>query len=172
LENLLDLSAAYPILARLYVADQGRPARSPDDLQGRGVSYNASCDAAFFRNHRVAVAGNSGEAIEEAPFLTKFAQRVHFLSPTPDLMAEPNLIEAITSHPKATVHFGTALREVIGASRVEAVRAALRGQLEEIIPVAGAFICLQGGKPLTDRRGRGGCHRDREAAASPQTTGC
>jgi thioredoxin reductase (NADPH) len=48
------------------------------------------------------------------------------------------------------VHFGTALREVIGASRVKAVRAAQRGQPEEIIPVTGAFIYLQGGKPITD----------------------
>jgi thioredoxin reductase (NADPH) len=129
---------------------RGQRVKGEDELLGRGVSYCATCDAAFFRDQEVAVAGNSDEAIEEALFLTKFVQRVHFLSPTPELKAEPHLIEEITAHPKVTMQFGTALREVIGASRVEAVRAAQRGRPEEIIPVTGAFIYLQGGKPITD----------------------
>jgi thioredoxin reductase (NADPH) len=129
---------------------RGQRVKGEDELLGRGVSYCATCDAAFFRDQTVAVAGNSDEAIEEALFLTKFVRQVHFLSPTPDLKADAQLLEEITSHPKVTVHLGTALREVIGAERVEAVRAAQRGQPEEIIPVTGAFIYLQGGKPVTD----------------------
>ena len=129
---------------------RGQRVKGEDELLGRGVSYCATCDAAFFRDQVVAVAGNSDEAIEEALFLTKFVQRVHFLSPKPDLKAEPHLIEGITSNPKVTLHLGTTLREVIGTNRVEAVRAAQRGQPEEIIPVTGAFIYLQGGKPITE----------------------
>ncbi len=124
--------------------------KGEDTLLGRGVSYCATCDAAFFRDQVVAVAGNSDEAIEEALFLTKFVQRVHLLSPTPELKAEPHLIDEITTHPKVTVQLGTVLREVIGTNRVEAVRAAQRGRPEEIINVTGAFIYLQGGKPITD----------------------
>jgi thioredoxin reductase (NADPH) len=129
---------------------RGQRVKGEDELLGRGVSYCATCDAAFFRDQVVAVAGNSDEAIEEASFLTKFVRHVHFLSPTPNLKAEPHLVEEITSQSKVTVHFGTALREVIGTNRVEAVRAAQRGQPEVIIPVTGAFIYLQGGKPITD----------------------
>jgi len=129
---------------------RGQRVKGEDELLGRGVSYCATCDAAFFRDQVVAVAGNSDEAIEEALFLTKFVQQVHFMSPTPELKAEPHMIEEITSHPKVTVHFGTVLREVIGTNRVEAVRIAQRGQPEEIIPVTGGFIYLQGGKPITD----------------------
>lgn len=129
---------------------RGQRVKGEDELLGRGVSYCATCDAAFFRNQVVTVAGNSDEAIEEALFLTKFVRQVHFLAPTPDLKADAHLIEEITSHPKVAVHLGTALREVIGAERVEAVRVAQRGQPEEIIPVTGAFIYLQGGKPVTD----------------------
>src|SRR5512136_2676534 len=121
---------------------RGQRVKGEDELLGRGVSYCATCDAAFFRDQVVVVAGNSDEAIEEALFLSKFVQQVHFLSPTPDLKAEPQIIDEIRSHPKATVHFGMALREVVGANRVEAVRAAPRGQPEEIIPVTGAFIYL------------------------------
>jgi len=129
---------------------RGQRVKGEDELLGRGVSYCATCDAAFFRDQVVAVAGNSDEAIEEALFLTKFVQRVHLLSPTPELKAEPQIVEEITSHPKVTVHLGTVLREVIGTNRVEAVRVAQRGQPEEIIPVTGGFIYLQGGKPITD----------------------
>ena len=129
---------------------RGQRVKGEHELLGHGVSYCATCDAAFFRSQEVAVTGNSDEALEEALFLTKFVQRVHFLSPTPSLKAEPHLIEAITLHPKVTLRLGTTLREVIGTNRVEAVRAAQRGQSEEIIPVTGAFIYLQGGRPITD----------------------
>jgi thioredoxin reductase (NADPH) len=129
---------------------RGQRVKGEDELLGRGVSYCATCDAAFFRDQIVAVAGNSDEAIEEALFLAKFVRRVHFLAPTPELKAEPRLVEAITSHPKVTLHLGMALREVIGINRVEAVRAAPRGQPEAIIPATGAFIYLQGGRPITD----------------------
>ncbi len=129
---------------------RGQRVKGEDELLGRGVSYCATCDAAFFRDQVVAVAGNSDEAIEEALFLTKFVQRVHVLSPTPDLKAEPHLVDDIASNPRVTLHTGTALREVIGIQRVEAVRAAPRGRPEEIIPVSGAFIYLQGGKPIAD----------------------
>lgn len=129
---------------------RGQRVKGEDELLGRGVSYCATCDAAFFREQVVMVAGNSDEAIEEALFLTKFVKQVHFLSPTPELKADAHLIEEIASHPKVVLHKGTALREVIGTTRVEAVRVAQRGQAEEVIPVTGAFIYLQGGKPVTD----------------------
>ena len=109
---------------------RGQRVKGEDDLLGHGVSYCATCDAAFFRDQIVAVAGNSDEAIEEALFLTKFVRQVHFLSPTPELKADAHMIEEISSHPKVTVHLGTAVREVMGSGRVEAVRVAQRGQPE------------------------------------------
>ncbi len=129
---------------------RGQRVKGEDELLGRGVSYCATCDAAFFRDQTVAVAGNSDEAIEEALFLTRFVERVHFISPTPDLKADAHLVEALTSHPKITLHAGAALREVIGTEKVSAVRIAPRGRPEAIIDVTGAFIYLQGGKPVTD----------------------
>jgi thioredoxin reductase (NADPH) len=129
---------------------RGQRVKGEDDLLGRGVSYCATCDAAFFRDQIVAVAGNSDEAIEEALFLTKFVRQVHFFSPTPDLKADAHLIEDLTSQPKVVLHAGTVVREVIGSARVEAMRVAQRGQPEQIINVSGAFIYLQGGNPVTD----------------------
>ena len=129
---------------------RGTRVKGEDELLGHGVSYCATCDAAFFRNQEVLVAGNSDEAVEEALFLTKFASRVHFLSPTPELKAPPHLIEELTESPKVTLYKGASVREIIGESRVEGVRFALRGQPEQTLPVTGAFVYLQGGKPITD----------------------
>ncbi len=129
---------------------RGSRVKGEDELLGHGVSYCATCDGAFFKGQEVAVAGNTDEAIEEALFLTQFASRVHFLSPTPELKAPPERAEELLHHPKAQFYQGASLREIIGQGRVEAIRFALRGQGEQTLPVRGAFIYLQGGRPITD----------------------
>ncbi len=129
---------------------RGTRVKGEDELLGHGVSYCATCDAAFFRGQDVVVAGNSDEAIEEALFLTKFVNRVHLLCPTPELKAPQHLIDEVSENPKVTLLKGASLKEVIGQGKVEAVRFAERGQPEQVLPVTGAFIYLQGGKPITD----------------------
>ena len=129
---------------------RGQRLRGEDELLGRGVSYCATCDAAFFRGLDVAVVGSSDEAIEEALYLARFVNRVHFFSPTPELKAPAHLVEEVSQHPKITLELGAAVREVIGTERVEALRVRRRGLGEEVVPVSGAFIYLQGGKPVTD----------------------
>lgn len=129
---------------------RGTRVKGEDELLGHGVSYCATCDAAFFRNQDVAVAGNSDEAIEEALFLTKFANKVHFLSTTPELKAPQNLVDELSENPKVTLYKGASLKEIIGDPKVEAVRFGLRGQADQTLPVKGAFIYLQGSKPITD----------------------
>src|SRR5690606_25850685 len=97
-----------------------------------------------------AVAGNSDEAIEEALFLTRFAGHVHLLSPTPELKAPAHLVEEVSESPKVTIHLGAAVREVVGAGRVEGLRVAQRGAGETLLPVTGAFFYVQGARPITD----------------------
>ena len=119
-------------------------------LLGRDVSYCATCDGAFFWDQEVAVAGNNDEAVEEALFLTKFARRVHLLVQTPELKASPDLAAEISQHPGVEIHLATRLREVLGEQQVESVRVVTRGGEEQVLPVTGVFIYLQGGKPITD----------------------
>jgi thioredoxin reductase (NADPH) len=121
-----------------------------EQLVGRGVSYCATCDGAFFREQDVAVAGNNDEAVEETLFLTRFARRIHLLSQTPELNASSDLAEEVRKHPKVEIHPGARLREVVGQQKVEGVRVLTRDGEEQIIPVSGVFIFLQGGKPITD----------------------
>ncbi len=127
-----------------------RTVRGEEELVGRGVSYCATCDGAFFREQEVAVAGNNDEAVEEALFLTRFAQRVHLLTPTSDLNASSELVAEVEQNPKVEIHPSTRLREVLGQQRVSSVRVVGRDGTEQEMPVAGVFIYLQGGKPITD----------------------
>jgi thioredoxin reductase (NADPH) len=121
-----------------------------EEFLGRGVSYCATCDGAFFRNQAVAVVGNNDEALEEALFLTKFADTIHLIVPTPELKASPDLAAEIASEEKIQVQMGTRLKAIQGNGQVQAIRIHPRGGEETELPVSGAFVYLQGGKPITD----------------------
>lgn len=136
----------------LATGSMGRTNSVPGEgeLLGRGVSYCATCDGAFFRDRPVAVIGNNDEALEEALFLTKFASEVHLIVPTPAFKAQESLTAEITNHPKVMVRLGTRLKGIEGNGRVESVRIHPRGGEVELLPVDGAFVYLQGGQPITD----------------------
>jgi len=96
------------------------------------------------------MAGHSDEAVEEALFLTRFARQFHLLSPQPELKTPAHLKEALASQPRLRVHLSTTLREVLGADHAEGLRLAPRGEPEQVLPVTGVFVYLQGSKPITD----------------------
>lgn len=129
---------------------RGQGVPGEERLVGLGVSYCATCDGAFFHERVVAAVGSSDEAAEEALFLTRFARKVYLICPTPELRAVGSLAAEIAHHPKIELRTSTRLREVLGADKVEAVRVADKSGAEETIPVEGAFIFLQGQKPITD----------------------
>lgn len=136
----------------LATGSMGRTNSVPGEaeLLGRGVSYCATCDGAFFRDKPVAVIGNNDEAIEEALFLTKFVSQVHLVVPTPALKARESLAAEISQHPKVTIMPGTRLKAIEGNGQVSGVRIHPRGGEEQVLPVDGAFVYLQGGQPITD----------------------
>ena len=129
----------------------GRTNRFPGEerLLGRGVSYCATCDGAFFRDQHVAVAGSNDEAVDEALTLTRFATQVHFLNPTPDFRAPDDLVEELRAHDKVIIHPSTRIEEIVGEDQVEAVAVVEQGK-EEKIEVDGVFVYLQGNLPITD----------------------
>lgn len=124
--------------------------RGEEEFLGRGVSYCATCDGAFFRDQTVAVVGNNDEALEEALFLTKFADTIHLIAPTPEMKATPHLEAEVRSEEKIQVQMGTRLKAIQGNGSVQSIRIHPRGGEETEVPVAGAFLYLQGGKPITD----------------------
>jgi thioredoxin reductase (NADPH) len=135
----------------IATGSMGRGEQVPGEerLVGRGVSYCATCDGAFFRDEVVAVAGNNNEAVEEALLLTRFADHVHLLAQTPELRSDAHLNDEILAHPKVTVHAATRLLEAMGEDDLTGVRIRPRGDKERVIPVSGLFIYLQGRLPIT-----------------------
>ncbi len=136
----------------LATGSMGRTSQVPGEekLLGRGVSYCATCDGAFFRDVPVAVVGNNDEAAEEALFLTKYTDQVNLIVPTPEMNVSPEMSEMLVATDAIQVRLGTRLREVVGNGKVSGVRIKQRGGEEEVLPVEGAFIYLQGAKPITD----------------------
>jgi thioredoxin reductase (NADPH) len=128
---------------------RGQTVPGEEEFLGRGVSYCATCDGAFFRNRPVAVVGSNDEAVEEALFLTKFTDRVTLVSPAPTLTLQPALEHELTESP-IQVRLGTRLRGVVGNGKLEGVRIHPREGNEETLPAEGVFIYLQGAKPITD----------------------
>jgi len=121
------------------------------ELLGRGVSYCAVCDAAFFKGKDVAVIGKSDEAIEEALYLTRFVKTLHFFSPTEQVNVPAETLAELTEKVNVVMHPGSVVREICGEQKVECLRVSVRGSKEEeSLPVEGAFVYLQGGKPITD----------------------
>lgn len=122
------------------------------EFLGRGVSYCAVCDAAFFKDKEVAVIGKSDEAVEEALYLARFARTVHFFAPGKEVNVNEEELAGLQSTKNIVVHPGTIVKEIFGVEKVAGVRFLDReaGLGEESLDVDGVFVYLQGGKPITD----------------------
>ena len=121
------------------------------EFLGRGVSYCAVCDAAFFKDKDLAVVGKNGEAVEEALYLTRFARTVHFFAPGKELNISPEELEALQKAENLVLHLNSLAKEISGTNAVEEITVLNREtNLEEKYAVSGAFVYLQGSKPIVD----------------------
>jgi len=119
-------------------------------LRGRGVSACATCDGFFFRDREIAVVGGGDTAFEEATYLTRFATKVHLLHRRDTFRASRIMIDRARAHPKIEIHPNTAIDEVLGEAKVEALRLTdtVTGE-HRTMPIDGLFIAI-GYKPNTD----------------------
>ncbi|MFQ6672329.1 MAG: NAD(P)/FAD-dependent oxidoreductase [Candidatus Tectimicrobiota bacterium] len=120
------------------------------ELLGKGVSYCATCDGAFFTDEEVAVVGATDHALEETLFLTKHASRVYLIPHARRFRAPEELVERVLQHPKVEVKEDHRLRSVEGDGSVSGVRLQGERGKETLLPVQGVFIFLQGNQPTTE----------------------
>ena len=144
-----------------------------DTLLGRGVSYCATCDAAFFKDEEVAVIGFNDHALEEALFLTRYAKSVKVITPTSDFKVSQELKEKAEANEKIELITKLKLTSVEGEGNLSAIRVQGRDGSEQSIAVTGAFIYLEGNQPSTEFLssilpvGTGGCLMNERDQATP-----
>ncbi len=117
------------------------------EFLGRGVSYCAVCDAAFFKGKTVCVIGNSEEAVKEAGYLTRFAEMVYLISPTLKLKVESH--PALES-PNLKVLSESTVVAIEGNEAVEKIRVSGPDKKEGEIPLHGVFVYIHGSRPIVD----------------------
>ena len=109
------------------------------ELAGRGVSYCAVCDGAFFKGQELAVVGGGDAAVEEGEFLTRYASKVYILHRRSELRAQPILVDRANANPKVEFIFDAHVKEITGDHKVQAIRYEQHGQMKEL-RVGGVFI--------------------------------
>jgi len=119
-------------------------------LIGHGVSTCATCDGFFFRDHTIAVVGGGDSAVEEATFLTKFADKVILLVRRDQLRASKIMQQRAFSNPKIEIRWNTVVTEIVGDTKLDhlVVQDVVTGDISDLA-VTGLFIAI-GHKPNTD----------------------
>jgi len=123
---------------------------SEEEFRGRGVSACATCDGFFFRGRDVAVVGGGDTALEEATFLTRFAEKVTMLVRRDEFRGSMIMQERAKRDPKIEILWNKEVAEVKGEMTVNGLtlRDTATGETSDL-PVQGMFVAI-GYKPNTD----------------------
>jgi thioredoxin reductase (NADPH) len=120
-----------------------------EEFLGKGVSYCAVCDAAFYKNQQVCVIGDSEEAIKEAGFLAGFAKTVYLIAPSKELNIQqyetelnPDTVTIIPGHRVISINGDDFVTKI----RIKNVETAE----EQELPMDGVFVYLYGTQPVVD----------------------
>lgn len=128
---------------RLGVHGEGR-------LTGKGVSYCATCDGAFFRDKEIAVVGGGNTAVQDAVFLTRFASKVTIIHRRDALRATKILQERAFKNPKIEFAWNSVVAQVNGEHKVGGiVIESVDDHSQRTIPVDGVFVLI-GTHPNTE----------------------
>lgn len=119
------------------------PVKEESKYRGHGISYCATCDAAFFKGKPVAVVGGGGSAVEEALVLARGCSKVSVVFPLDSLQAEPILVEQLRALSNVELVPGAAPAAVEGEGKVELLRMRLSAGGEKTLEVSGVFVAME-----------------------------
>ena len=112
-------------------------------LSGRGVSWCATCDGFFFKGQTIAVVGGGDSAVEEATFLTRFAEKVVLIHRRDSLRASKIMADRAKANPKIEFLWNTEVIDVLGTDKVEGLK--LRNTVDGSVSEAsftGLFVAI------------------------------
>jgi thioredoxin reductase (NADPH) len=122
---------------------------SEKKLQGRGVSYCAVCDAAFFKEREIVVVGGGDSAMEEATFLAKFASKVTVVHRRDNFRASPIMVDRARSNERIEFLLDSVVEEVLGDDTVTGVLVRNVKTDETVEILADGFFVAIGHDPNT-----------------------
>ncbi|PLX81017.1 MAG: thioredoxin-disulfide reductase [Desulfuromonas sp.] len=114
------------------------------EFTGRGVSYCATCDGAFFREQDVAIVGGGDTAVEEALFLTRFARKVYIIHRRDELRATKVLQDRAQANDKIEFLWNSSIQEVVGdnSGMTSVTLADTQNDSTRELPLHGLFIAI------------------------------
>ena len=120
------------------------------EFSGRGVSYCATCDGFFYMGQEIVTVGGGDAAVEEAMFLTRFADKVTIIHRRDQLRAEKLLQEQVFGNEKIEFLWDSVVTEVVGEDSVTGIRVRnVKSGEVRLFPTSGVFIAV-GYDPNTD----------------------
>jgi len=151
----IETGAGSVVVAETLIVATGANARwlglpSEQRLRGHGVSACATCDGFFFKGKQVAAVGGGDTAMEEALFLTRFAEHVTVIHRRGELRASRIMQARARANPKISFRLDSAVEEVLGDGAVTAlkIRHLPTGKIETV-PFQGLFLAI-GHDPATE----------------------
>ena len=110
---------------------------------GKGVSYCATCDGAFFKDQELIVVGGGDSAMEEATFLTKFASTVHIVHRREEIRASKIMQERALANEKIKVHFNCTVKDIQGNQKFrKVILNNTKTNEDEILDAGGLFVAI------------------------------
>ena len=110
---------------------------------GKGVSYCATCDGAFFKDQELIVVGGGDSAMEEATFLTKFASTVHIVHRREEFRASKIMQERALANEKIKVHFNCTVKDIQGDQKFRKVIINnTKTNEDETLDAGGLFVAI------------------------------
>ena len=134
----------------VIVCTGATPIEGEQTFSGKGVSYCATCDGAFFRNQDIAVVGGGDTCMEEATFLTKFASKVHIIHRRDTFRASKIMQDRALSNENIEVHWNSVIEDIKGDQKVQQIilKDTKTGE-NKTLEMGGVFVAI-GHEPNTE----------------------
>lgn len=109
-----------------------------EKLIGKGISYCATCDGAFFKENDVAVVGGGNTALEDAIFLSNYCKHVYLINRTENFKAEKSLLDSFKQKNNTEIITSANIKKLVGKEKLEKI------ELDngKILNISGLFIAI------------------------------